>query len=112
MEKEDWKECLEEETRNILANIFEKIRKHKCAYMKADDVKVAQLWCAIAEMNKEIKEMTSLLRKIEEPFKSIVAIGEAEKKRTIEKFITQIIRPEREEEKEATRKLVESLMKF
>lgn len=109
---EDWKEFLSEDSKQILAQLFETTKKHRGAYMQAEDVKVAQVWCALTEIRKEMAEMTNLLRKIEEPFKAIVAIGEAEKKRAIEKVITEIIKPEEEEEKEATRRLVESLMKF
>lgn len=109
---EDWKEFLSEDAKEILVKLFEATKKHRGAYMQAGDVKIAQLWCALTEMKKEITEMTSLLKKIEEPFKAIVAIGEAEKKRAIQKVITEIIKPEEEEEKEATRRLVESLMKF
>jgi hypothetical protein len=53
-----------------------------------------------------------MLGKLEEPFKAIVAVGEAEKKRTIERVIAEIIKPTDEATQEATRKLVESLMKF
>jgi len=109
---EDWKEFLSEDSKEILAKLFESTKKHRGAYMQAEDVKIAQLWCALTEIRKEMKEMTNLMKRIEEPFKAIVAIGEAEKKRAIQKLITEIIKPEEEEEKEATRRLVESLMKF
>jgi len=112
-EKEtNWKEFLNEDAKNILANIFETTKKHRCAYMQAEDVKHAQLWCALIELKKDVAGMTELLSKIEAPFKAIVAIGEAEKRKAIEKFVTEIVRPEEDEEKKATQKLVESLMKF
>jgi hypothetical protein len=111
-EKEDWKELLSEDAKQILANIFESTKKHKGAYLSAEDVKIAQLWCAIVELKKDTDEIKRMLGKLEEPFKAIVAVGEAEKKRTIERVIAEIIKPTDEATQEATRKLVESLMKF
>jgi len=111
-DSEDWKDFLSEDSREALADIFRATRRHKGAYMNADDVKVAQLWCAMIELRKEFNRMSELLKRIEGPFKAIVAIGEAEKKKAIEKVITEIIRPTDEGEKDATRRLVESLMKF
>ena len=112
-EKEtDWKEFLSEDSKQVLSEIFEAAKKHRCAYMQASDVKNAQLWSAIIELKKEISGMNELLKKIESPFRAIIAIGEAEKKKAIEKFVSEIIRPEADEEKVATQKLVESLMRF
>lgn len=109
---EDWKDFLSEDAKQILADIFEATKKYRCAYMNAEDVKNAQLWCALIELKKEIAGMSELLKRIEEPFKAIVAIGEAEKRKAVEAFVTEIIKPEEEAEKVATQKLVESLMKF
>ena len=108
----DWKQFLSEDAKEKLAELLEAARKHRVAYMQAEDVKVAQLWCALVELKKQFEEMTEIMKRLEEPFKAIVAIGEAEKRKAIEKLITEIVKPEEEAEKEATQKLVESLMKF
>lgn len=110
--EEDWKDFLSEDSRAILAELLDSIKKHRGAYTRAEDVKVAQLWCALVEMKKEFKETTKMIEKLQEPFKAIVAIGEAEKRKAIEKLITEIVRPEEVAEREATQKLVDSLMKF
>ncbi|MFH7882483.1 MAG: hypothetical protein QW140_02070 [Candidatus Aenigmatarchaeota archaeon] len=110
--EKDWKECLSPEAQKIISELFEETKKHKCAYMNADDVKIAQLWCALIEIKKQFDEISKNIKKLEEPFKAIVEIGEAEKRKTIEKVVEELIKPESEEEKEATKKLVESLMKF
>ncbi|MEM5801999.1 MAG: hypothetical protein QXQ18_01260 [Candidatus Aenigmatarchaeota archaeon] len=112
MKEEDWKNCLHPEDKELLLQIIERAKKHHCAYEKAEDVKVAQLWTALLEMQKEINEMKATQAKVIAPFKSIVEIGEAAKKREIERLVTEIIKPTDEESQEATRKLVESLMKF
>ncbi|MEM7825689.1 MAG: hypothetical protein QW412_02425 [Candidatus Aenigmatarchaeota archaeon] len=110
--EEDWKNFLSEDAKEALAKLLDLTKKHRAAYLQAEDVKVAQLWCALVELKKQFAEFTEVVKKIEEPFKAIVAIGEAEKRKTIERLVTEIIKPEEEAEKEATQKLVESLMRF
>ena len=111
MRVKDWKELLSEEDRKELKELLDKTRRHRCAYLEADDTKIAQLWCALIELRKEMKEFKKLIEKVSEPFKAIVEIGEAEKRRAIERVITGIIKPTEEQEK-AVKKLVDSLMKF
>jgi hypothetical protein len=110
-EVKDWKECLTAEDQRILAEIFETTKKHKCSYMCADDVKIAQLWCDLLEMKKENDKLKETVEKVQLPFKAIAEIGEAEKRKTIERLLVEILKPEPEHE-EATQKLVNSLMKF
>jgi len=107
----DWKELLSEEDQQILAEIFEKTKSKKCAYCQADDVKVAQLWCALIEMKKELNESKEMISRVEQPFKAIVEMGEIEKRKTVERLVREMIKPEPDQE-EATQKLVNSLMKF
>lgn len=111
-EEKDWKESLSDEDKETLANMFDQTRKYKHAYSNADDVKIAQLWCALIEMKKELDEVKKTLGVVQEPFKAIIAAGEAEKKKTIERLVSEIIKPTDEDTQEATQKLVESLMKF
>jgi hypothetical protein len=111
-ENEDWKNYLNDEDKKILAEILTSTRKYSCAYSKADDVKVAQLWTALIEIKKDLNEIKNVLGKVEAPFKAIVQIGEEEKRKTIEKIVSEIIRPSDEETQKATKALVESLMKF
>ncbi len=111
-EESDWKECLTEDGKQKLAELFELAKKHKCAYMNADDVKIAQLWCAMAEFRQEFKETLDRVEKLAEPFRAIISMGDAEKRKTIERVVTDMLKPVREEDREATKKLVDSLMKF
>jgi len=110
-EEKDWKELLSEDAKQILAELFDSTKKHRGAFMQAEDVKAAQLWCALAEVVKELKQTKEMAEKLSEPFRAIVEMGEAEKKKAIEKVVWDIIKPEPGQE-EATKKLVESLMKF
>jgi len=103
---------LRDEDRKILAELLDAAKKHKPAFLQADDVKVAQLWCALIELKKEIYKLNELLGRLEEPFKAIVEVGNVEKRKAIERIIREMVKPTRPEEEEATRKLVDSLMKF
>ncbi len=110
--EKDWKDFLSEDSKQELSRIFDTTKNHRCAYMHAEDVKIAQLWCALVEMRKELNALTTLVKRVEEPFRAIVSIGEAEKRNAIERVVTEIMKPTEKEEREATQKLVDSLMKF
>ena len=108
----DWKETLPPEAKEILNEILEKAKRYRYAYMQADDIKTAQLWVALIELARELTEIKKTLGKVEEPFKAIIEVGEKEKRKTIARIVEEIVRPTNEETQEATRKLVDSLMKF
>jgi len=110
-EKTDWKECLSEEDQAVLAELFDITKRHKCAYCSAEDVKVAQLWCALMEFRKDFSELKKSVEKLTSPFEAIVEMGEVEKRKTIDRLVREMLRPEPDKE-EQTRKLVDSLMKF
>jgi hypothetical protein len=107
----DWKELLAESDQEVLAQLLDSTKKHKCAFIHGEDVKVAQLWCALIEMKKEMRKLGDLVTKVEEPFRNIVEMGEIEKRKTIDRMVREVLKPEPDHE-EATKKLVESLMKF
>ncbi|MEM7825007.1 MAG: hypothetical protein QXO27_03470 [Candidatus Aenigmatarchaeota archaeon] len=107
----DWKDCLAPEDQDILCQILKDTNKHRCAYMNADDVKIAQLWCAFIEFKKELDSLREMCENTQMPFKSIVELGEIEKRKAIERIIKSMIRPDPDQE-EAIQRLVNSLMKF
>lgn len=111
-EEKDWKEFLTDDARETLESLFASMRKHKGAYTRAENEDVAQLWSALIEIHRDLVEIKEMLGKLAEPWKAVVAVGEAEKKRAIERIVSDIIKPTDMESQEATRKLVESLMKF
>jgi len=111
-EEKDWKEFLCAPAQEILAELIERAKIHRCAYMQADDVKVAQLWCALAEVTRELKETQLKVQKMEKAFKAIEALGDLEKRRALEERIMDILRTKREDEKEQARKIVDTLMDF
>ncbi len=110
--KEDWKELLTPEAKQTLMNLIDGTKRHRGAYSQADDVKVAQLWSALVEMRNELDDVKKTLGRLEEPWRAIVGIGDIEKRKTVEKLVEELIKPTDEETKDATRKLVDSLMRF
>jgi 5'-deoxynucleotidase YfbR-like HD superfamily hydrolase len=112
MNGEDWKDFLPKKEQELLAELLDSTKDYRAAYMQADDVKVAQLWTALIEFKKECHEVKEMIEKVVIPFKAIVEIGEVEKKRAIERVVRDILKPTEPEQEEATRKLVDSLMKF
>lgn len=111
-EKEEWKNFLTDESREVLEGLLYLTKRHKGAYVQSDDPKVAQLWSALIEMKKQMDEMKETIGRLKEPWVSIVSVGEAEKRKVVERMVMDIIKPTSEESQEATQKLVESLMKF
>ena len=112
MAEEDWKEFLVPEAQKTLADLLNAAKRHKAAYMQAEDVKVAQLWAALVEMKNELDCVKRSQVMVEGPFRAIVEMGEREKRRAIERMIRDMLKPEDEGAEDATQKLVDSLMKF
>ena len=102
---------MSEEDQAVLAELFDVTKKHKCAYCSAEDVKVAQLWTALLEMRKDMNEMKQSVEQTSGPFKAIVELGEVEKRKTIDRLVRDMLKPEPDKE-EQTKKIVDSLMKF
>jgi len=112
MNGEDWKDLLARKDQEILAELLDSTRDYKAAYMQADDVKVAQLWTALIELKKECHEMKEMVEKLAAPWRAIIEMGEQEKRKAIERVVRDFLKPTEPEQEEATRKLVDSLMKF
>ncbi|MEM0480715.1 MAG: hypothetical protein QXQ14_00800 [Candidatus Aenigmatarchaeota archaeon] len=110
--KKDWKECLDQETREIVKKLIEGTLPYACAVQQARDARIAQLWIALALLKKELDEKTKMLEIAVKPWKAIVEVGEAEKRKAIEKIVSELIQPKDKEQKEIVDKLVDSLMKF
>lgn len=109
---EDWKELLSRDSQKVLADLLEEASDHKGAYLNADDVKVAQIWAALIELKKDFDILKARVDMSSEPWKLMVAGAEEEKRRALERMVRDIIKPTEPGQEEATRKLVDSLMKF
>ncbi len=110
---EDWKTNIDDpEDKMILLDLLNSTKRHRYAYMNAEDVKIAQLWTALIELKKEISKTNELLGQLKNPWNAIVQVGDNEKKKTIKSLVEEIIKPVDQTTQEATNKLVESLMNF
>lgn len=77
---DNWKEFLSAEDERKLNDVLEKAAKHRQAYKIADDVKIAQLWCALVELKKENIELHNRLRRIEFMLNGMIERAELGKK--------------------------------
>ena len=80
----DWKELLAPQDEERINEILKKVAKYRGAYRNADEVKNAQLWCSILELNKSQSILNQRLLQIEEMFSSIyekMKLNDDEKKK-------------------------------
>lgn len=64
-EKCDWKECLPVEDEAKLNELLEATRRHRCAYKSAENVQIAQIWCAMIETMKMVDKLDQRVAYIE-----------------------------------------------
>lgn len=111
-EEKDWKEYLCGNAQVELAEIIERAKQHKCAYMQADDVKVAQLWAALIEVSRQIKKLEEKVEKSETALKGIAQMGEFAKRQVLSEKVAELLKAKSKEEKEQVDKIVDVLMEF
>jgi len=92
--------------------LIERAKKHRAAYMQADDVKVAQVWSALTEVSKQIKKIEERLARIEDLARGFKEIGEVAKREAIKERVSDVFKPKTSKEREHVEKIVESLMEF
>ena len=61
----DWKQFLSLEDEERLNQILKNISRYRGAYKNADDVKIAQLWCSVLELENENRILQKKLSRIE-----------------------------------------------
>ena len=111
-EEADWKELLSAKAQAELAEIIEKAKIHRSAYMQADDVKVAQLWAAITELSLDLKRVEKKSDKMEVITRAFRNMGDNAKREAIKERVTDIFKPKTGVEKEEVDTIVDSLMEF
>jgi len=111
-EEKDWKEFLCGNAQVELAELIERSKQHRCAYMQADDVKVAQVWCALTEVSKQVKKIEERLGKVEIAMKGIAEMGTIAKRSALRDKVSDLLKAKGREEKEQVEKIVEVLMEF
>lgn len=111
-EEKDWKEFMCGDIQPELASLIEKAKKHRCAYMQADDVKVAQVWCALTEVSREIKALTEKVIILESAVQGIAGMGDLAKRQVLEEKVKQVFKATTDKEKAQVDKIVDALMQF
>ncbi len=111
-EEKDWKEYLCGNAQVELAELIERAKQHKCAYMQAEDVKVAQVWCALTEVASKVKKLEARLERSEVALKGIAEMGELAKREGLREKVRTLLSAKSKEEKEQVEKIVDVLMEF
>lgn len=111
-EDKDWKELMSEDAQVELADLIEKAKKHRAAYMQADDVKVAQVWAALTEVSKQLKGLEGRLVKVELILKAFAEVGQIAKREALRERMGDMFKPKTSREREQVEKIVDSLMEF
>lgn len=75
----NWKKYLNIDDEALLNKIIEDVAKYRSAYKTAEDVKIAQLWCALLDMEKKIQRIDKRMKRIEIIFDAIAQRMEEEK---------------------------------
>ena len=84
----EWKNLLGSEDEEKLNELIRGVAKHREAYSKAENIKIAQLWCALLELKRQQEEIEARLTRLEDIFR---AAGERmrqtrEVRESLEKF--------------------------
>lgn len=90
---DDWKQNLPPEDEVRLNGIIRNVAKYRTAYRSSKDVKIAQLWCALLELDKKNSEASKEMKKL---------------KMIIEGFAEVIKKAEEQDDKD----LIKSLERF
>lgn len=69
-EKTEWKTLLGSEDEERLNELIRSTAKHREAYSKAENIKIAQLWCALLELKKQQEELEARLSRLEDIFRT------------------------------------------
>ena len=111
-EETDWKELLSAKAQAELAVLIEKTKTHRCAYMQADDVKVAQLWAALTELSLQMKKIEERLDRTEVMSRAFRNLGDHAKREAMKERVSDMVKPKTSVDKEEVDKIVDSLMEF
>jgi len=111
-EEKDWKEFLCGNAQVELAELIERAKQHSCAYTQADDVKVAQVWCAMTEVARQVKKIEERMEKSEVAFKAIAEMGQIAKRQALNEKVSDLLKAKNKDEKEQVNRIVDVLMEF
>ncbi len=68
---DDWKQMLPPEDERRINSMLRNVTKHRPAYRSSNDIKTAQLWCALLEMRKENQVLLKKVKRLEYVFEGL-----------------------------------------
>jgi len=69
MAKTNWRKDVDLSLKDHLEMLVESVHKHKNSYKKSKNPPVAQLWCALANMSKQIFDLNLKIKLLEKALK-------------------------------------------
>ncbi len=60
----DWKKLLPKKEREVLKSLLSEVRKYERFYVSSSNPELAQLWCALLLLKKQIEELREKLREL------------------------------------------------
>lgn len=69
MADSNWRKDISPEIKEFLEALVENVHKHKPAYVKAKNPSSAQLWCALANLSKQVFDLNLKLKILEKVLK-------------------------------------------
>ena len=85
--KSDWKENLCIEAEQELNELLESVKSHRCAYKDADNVQIAQMWCALVETKRTINKLDQRLKYVETVFGGLFKVREEEREKLVKSLL-------------------------
>src|SRR2546426_10464815 len=100
-EEKDWKDYLSDDDRILLERLLNVVRKHDAIVEHAENPIIAKLWVTLLEMRKEMDKMQEAINVLSEPWRAVVTSGDSEKRRAIERIVSDIVKPTDSDSQEA-----------
>ncbi len=69
MAEKSWRKDISPEIKEFLEALVENVHKHKPAYVKAKNPSAAQLWCALANLSKQVFDLNLKIKILEKVLK-------------------------------------------
>ena len=69
MEEKSWREDISPELKEFLESLINSVHKYKPAYTKARNPSAAQLWCALADLSKQVSDLDMKFKILEKVLK-------------------------------------------
>jgi hypothetical protein len=63
--EKNWKSLLTPQDEERLNGLLERTKQYRGAYMNAEDVKLAQMWCTMLQIEKENSALEARVRRLE-----------------------------------------------